>query len=390
MRKRYNLTIIISKENCKPTDGGYKLNADNIKLTESGYWLGRSDHWQMNKKDLEDLGLGSLMKITSKDIRNSDKADYNIISFKLIDKLIDYSWHSDINFSAIYDMFVQLKALDILEISCLNKFRKIIEEVPRDSMININYNHHFHSYSNITASTQDKVRDIFIQKIDKCIGKLSTNNSGRDMIIGNNLGPARKNDIQTFTDLISKKEKLILDTGMIDVIDEGLAIIENKEYERVEQMVTSTDRENRSLALEMLANCNVNKSFDVVSGLYYWHYDWLKDTNNWNTVNVKSFRTQMKRYEGGASNNSIYAYNNFINKLVEDGKLTKFAVDKTRKRLLDKFLNTTIGGAADVFTIKLEHLHLKEEFKEKIINENNESLSSTGSPFFHHKIKNNK
>ena len=49
----------------------------------------------------------------------------------------------------------------------------------------------------------------------------------------------------------------------------------------------------RSIALEMLANCNVNKSFDVVSGLYYWwHYDWCKNTNNWNTVNVKALRNR--------------------------------------------------------------------------------------------------
>ena len=32
-------------------------------------------------------------------------------------------------------------------------------------------------------------------------------------------------------------------------------------------MITSSDIDNRSLALELLANCNIEKSFDVVSEL---------------------------------------------------------------------------------------------------------------------------
>ena len=83
----------------------------------------------------------------------------------------------------------------------------------------------------------------------------------------------------------------------------------NNELENIQQMITSSDRDNRSLALEMLANCNVNASFDVVSNIYYWQYDWLKDTNNWNTVNVKALRSKMKAFEGGGSLSNCYCYN---------------------------------------------------------------------------------
>jgi hypothetical protein len=40
-------------------------------------------------------------------------------------------------------------------------------------------------------------------------------------------------------------------------------------------MIMSNDIENRSLALEMISNCNISKSYDVVSGLYFWNWDWL-------------------------------------------------------------------------------------------------------------------
>ena len=136
-------------------------------------------------------------------------------------------------------------------------------------------------------------------------------------------------------------------------------------------MIKSSDRENRSLALEMLANCNVNKSFDVVSNIYYWHYDWLKDTNNWNTVNVKALRAKMKTFEGGGSIGTIYSYNSYIKNLVEHDKLTKFAIDDTRKRLYKNIISDLAGtdNEGAVFNIDIESITLKNKLIENIINE---------------------
>ena len=134
-------------------------------------------------------------------------------------------------------------------------------------------------------------------------------------------------------------------------------------------MIDSSDRDNRSLALEMIANCNIEKSFDVVSGIYYWHYDWLKATTNWNTVNVKAFRKRMKSYEGGHNVQNIFSFNNYLNALAKDRKLTKFAVDSTREKLHTTFLGNTVGPNADVFKVDLESLYINEELTNKIISD---------------------
>ena len=84
--------------------------------------------------------------------------------------------------------------------------------------------------------------------------------------------------------------KLIMDGQLLDIIDEDLAVIDNTQYDQIENMIKSSDRDNRNMAVEMIANCNINKSFDVVSGIYWWHYDWFKDTDHWNSVNVKSLQ----------------------------------------------------------------------------------------------------
>ena len=131
-------------------------------------------------------------------------------------------------------------------------------------------------------------------------------------------------------------------------------------------MLTSSDRDNRSLAVEMIANCNVEKSFNVVSGLYWWYYDFFKDSNNWTSVNVKSLRTRMKDYEGGHNTSNMYAFNQYIKNLAKDGKLTRFAIDKTRNLLMNTILKDICGKSNDIFKVDLENLYIADEIEEMI------------------------
>jgi hypothetical protein len=104
-----------------------------------------------------------------------------------------------------------------------------------------------------------------------------------------------------------------------------------------------------------------------VSSLYYWNWDWLKSTNNWNTVNVKAFRKRMKSYEGGRCTTSIYSFNNYIQKLIDDNKLTQYAVDETRKKLHSTLLDSLIGKGSNVFKVDLDSLQLSENLNNKIL-----------------------
>jgi hypothetical protein len=119
----------------------------------------------------------------------------------------------------------------------------------------------------------------------------------------------------------------------------------------------------------MLANCNIDKSFDVVSNLFYWQYDWLKDTSNWNTVNVKALRKRLKKYQGGTNNSMIYSYDNYIKNLIKDKKLTKFALDNTRERLYKNVLHDIGGNNANVFSISLDNVKLKDNLTDNLIKE---------------------
>jgi hypothetical protein len=76
----------------------------------------------------------------------------------------------------------------------------------------------------------------------------------------------------------------------------------------------------------------------------------------------------MKTYEGGHNTSNIYSFNGYITNLAKDGKLTRFAVDKTRKLLMNTLLNSLCGDSSHVFKVNLENLYIADEI-ENMVNE---------------------
>ena len=76
----------------------------------------------------------------------------------------------------------------------------------------------------------------------------------------------------------------------------------------------------------------------------------------------------MKEYEGSSSESNIYSYNTYLQKLSEQGKLTKFAVDRTRDRLAKKVMSSYVNGK-NAFTLNKDELVLNSELTSQIIDE---------------------
>jgi hypothetical protein len=393
MIKKFHLHINITPETTITNDESIvdnnkttnKLLADAIKLEETGVYIGTTNGWTLDKQlvdtvlpkrpdviniqdkklyrwphlDLPRQKVDLLKdKFNCKVIRNVDKADIEIISMNGMRKLVEMDWHASFSYSGMYNFLSFLKSADILTKSSLDKCRDILEGIPKESRISITRDHPW----NI-----DSAGELF--QTSKIINKYLDSNRpkgvGREAIVKG------KDKIDTYHHIINTSSQVVFDVDINNIIDEDLAVIKNTELEKIQQMISSSDRDNRSLALEMLANCNVNKSFDVVSIIYYWYYDWLKDTNNWNTVNVKALKAKMKAFEGGGSTSSIYSYNNYIKNLVEHDKLTKFAIDDTRKRLYKHILLNLVGtdNEVAVFNVDIDSLVLKNELIENITND---------------------
>lgn len=371
MKKIYNIEVDSDKKYNIADKGDIKLKLN------SNVFLGVTSAWQFTTLDIKKIGLEhikankNLLNLQDKTIyrysdlnlprqkvellkdkfnikisRDPSKSDIHIISLKTIGKMIDFSWNNNtLSFKEFFDICVELKNKNLLNDEALNELRTSMSFIDKNSVFCAPRRH----WNNNTASFHQE----FYNLLDEHQKEYADGN--RNIVI-------QPNNFLQFDNILNSKALVVFDTDISEIIYADLAVITNDQYAQVESMVKSNDYDNRALALEMLANCNIDKSFDVVSGIFFWYYDYLKTANNWNTVNVKAMRNLLTNYEGNHSYQNICSFDKYIELLMNDDKLTKFAVDKTREKLLSTLLSQMIGPTAKVFKVDLENLVLQDKF----------------------------
>ena len=380
MKEKYKLEINAYDENWNDKN---QLKQTAINFSKSDcMWLTSNDKWELEPKDLVSLSLPMVTNIENlslqdkkiyrfpkldlprqkvdllkekyncKVIRDPSKADVSVVSYKLFNTIFDREWNSSITYKQAFDILVYMKEKSILSDLAVVKLQNFLQMAPANSMVTFNIRKHWNQ--------SDVAKSLILNDLDHWIA--TSGNTG----LGNSDWVLKKENYKIFEDLRNNTSLMVYDSQICNIIDAELAVIENTEYDNIKNMITSADMENRSLTIEMLANCNIEKSFDVVSGLYYWHYDWFKNTTNWNSVNVKTMRNRLKEYEGNHCTSNIWSYNRYLSKLADDGKLSRFAVDKTRKYILEKLMGKMVGPESEVFKIDLENLYIADELNSKI------------------------
>ena len=125
---------------------------------------------------------------------------------------------------------------------------------------------------------------------------------------------------------------------------DALAIEENM-YESLCEMFDSSDRDNHTLAMEIMANSQFEDSILYLSLLFNKYYNRIQDSRSKSHVNFKSLLALMDI----RSNYFHLDIDEIIERLKKHGKLTKESVDIILKKLGDKIIN---GGDSTYFKIK--------------------------------------
>tara|TARA_R110002126_G_scaffold267957_3_gene411412 strand:+ start:276 stop:1400 length:1125 start_codon:yes stop_codon:yes gene_type:complete len=373
MKKIYNIHI-----NYNNLTSSEKLGEGSITVsedTERFYLTDKSDGWHINSEDIKNAGLSNLFSNTNIDlqdkkiyrfpnlrlprqkvdllkekynvkvIRDIDKADVHIISVKTIEKLLNTHWGNITTFKEFFRVIRKMIDENLVSGEEYKRLQLLVNDMDKESMVYFNRNSYY--------GNNDVIRRIS--------GKISRFSEGgvtwkKGIFINTD-------NVKHYNNIINSNKQVVSDLDISNIIDSELAVIDNTQFDDVHAMLTSDDKENTALAVEMLANCNIEKSFDVVSNLYFWNYDSFRYSTNWNTINVKSLRSRLTDYQGGHSTQQIWAFNKYIKLLKEDRKLTKWAIDNTRKLLLKTHLNHIVGKDASVFKVDLENIYLNEEYQ---------------------------
>jgi len=380
MREKFRLHISLYDDHWSSDN---KLKASAITWNQvDGKWITSNNNYQIKEEDLLKLGLPKLNndtidlqdkkiyrfpkltlprnkvellkeKYNCRIVRDLSKADISVVSLKLFDTILERTWNASMPCQHVYHSLKYMKEANLFEDCALDKIREFLKEAPNTCMVDFKVQKSWNSQ----LKGIDKVYDTILDW--QANNNYITDDYHSDWIL-----PSK--NYKAFNDLLTNKSKMVLDSQIANIIDSELAVIDNAQYDEVEKMIQSSNIEDRTLAVEMLANCNIEKSFDVVSGLYFCNYDWFKSTNNWNTVNVKALRSRMKDYEGNHNTQGIWSFNSYIKKLQSDRKLTRFAVDKTREKLMNTLFKDSIGSKSEVFKVNLENLYIADEIESTV------------------------
>lgn len=267
-------------------------------------------------------------------VRDVEKADYSIVNEDPFKDVLAYCYGS---INSVFDV----KALFIENIALFNS----------DSL-------------NFILNEIDNVKD----EIQHVILKMPSYYHNFSFKIINNTNISNYyftiKDNEKFLNL-SLNNNFILDTDLLNLTTEDSCTLTSDDYDTLKTMITSYSKNDINLALEIMSNCNIAKSFDILAFLHYQYFNVLKDySTNWNNVNIKALRKKLFNYMP-YGNEDVQFYDRFLKKITEDNALTDFIFEKVQSLTFER-LNNYVFGVGSVFNIDIESLSLKDDIKERM------------------------
>ena len=383
MTENQNYKIEISTDE-KDWENG-KLKVEGIKIKEDGIFLLNGSSWQITHEDLKFLGIVDMPedydltdkkmyrysnlnlprqkvellkdKYNLKVIRDADKADIQVVSLKFFNKIADSSWNSSYTKPQFYEICKELTKRNLLSDDAKKGIGALLQNSHSTSVFDIGAIKNWEANETVESKVCHEV-------IHSMKSELQNKEYSKTYVIKSS------KDVDTYNKLISNS-LIVLDRDINKRCCEELAILTEEDYPQLIKMITSNDIENRTLALETMANCNIEESFDIVSLIFYYEFEWCKATKNWNTVNVKSFKNRFSDMNSYGSQTAGLHHSTLIRWLYDENYLTRFAVDNIKERIHTKVLKAAgINIDNTVFKVALEAIKMADKYEESIIEKN--------------------
>tara|TARA_B100001758_G_C18416982_1_gene620995 strand:+ start:16894 stop:18147 length:1254 start_codon:yes stop_codon:yes gene_type:complete len=289
--------------------------------------------------------------------RNQDKADYSIISYKYLDSTLDRQYNGIVlSKEELKGVLQKMKQDDkFVEEAWIKvvQWFKLLEDDCRITVTND------YSY-NQNSPAKDLLKSL--------LNDYSSHDSPKWNDINRKTPWYVKAEDWSKLETILNSATLVLDTDLNKFTTEDSHVFTEADYHQCLKMIEADDRENCTLALELMANCNIEKSIPYLALLFYYNNDSLRYAKNWNTVNVKSLRTRMSSFVDGLyGSQNAHGFESFIKKLDQEGALTEFAFKETVTRMFSNVISGNAGfGKNSIFDLDTSAFKLKPEWKEKL------------------------
>ncbi len=310
-----------------------KLDSPVLK-DKSFYRTPKLDLPQMKVQNLKDKYNVSI-------VRNRLAADYVITSKKYLEHMFHYSY-KDVYSLSQFTNYIEHISKNITEPSklILNELKEHLENNDPEACI-------FLDISYQTWNWKQQVTNIF-DKSNLESGFIPYYCKDPDMY-------------DVITEL-HQQERLLLDSDLLNICNEDSVILSPKDCKTISDMINSDDTDSSSLALEMMANCNIEKSYDKIALIFAFYDHKLRYCSNWNHVNVKSLRKTM----GGVNSideRSAHGFSYLVKHLHKKNALTEFAIGAITNKMCKTILKYVhLTNESSVFDVKASDLKLKSAY----------------------------
>lgn len=289
--------------------------------------------------------------------RKRDIADIVVIGDKTIKKMVRSTYSNSFDFALLknnYNKGKQWNNLNDKDQDFMHKQVKLIEDLYDDDCI-ICFESNYYYGSGGNADITNQYRN-YLKGLD----------SGKGYAF---YYPKDSFDNMNFVK--SNMDKVIFDIDFNLLCTEDSVAIGKEEFKNIYSMIKSGDKENTSVGMTMMANCNIDKSRTYLCLLFAVCSDNMKNSNIWNQVNFKYLRKEFEYYIDIQLSSWGHAYSHLIKRMVTDNCLTRWASSLIASVMFKRVLENhhQVGGKDCVFSLNANDLKLKNEYLVKLVNE---------------------
>jgi len=283
-------------------------------------------------------------KYNAKVIRNKDKADYMITSRKYLESIFEYDWTGVNKASEMITDWLPNVKLYVSE-DIYDKLSNFLNHVSKqDAYVVFQMKWHWNFENNLKSQL----------RID-----------GNHALSVTTKYPYYIKSFSTLNYILNNKDIVCLDSEIINFCNEDSVTLTREDCASIAKMIKSDDSVNIALALEMMANCNIEKSYDKIALIFAFYDHLMRYASNWNTVNVKSLRKYMNGVKPIDVDRSGHGYNVLIKHLHEKNALNNFTLGAISNKMCKTILkNIGLTHDTSVFDLKPKDLKLKEVYNQ--------------------------
>ena len=290
----------------------HKLDSDSLK----GKTLYRYPKINLSRDKVSSIKQDYGISIT----RDSNKADYLIISQKYINHKIEHLGYRPRIFtveSVLADIHKQ--AIDMSSVrASINDHELVMFEY-------VNWNWHSNYEAKFTPRLEDWRWGSFMSK-------------------------------NVYT--ILNHGNLVLDENINNIISKESPTITEEMFDNLEEMIRTRNEDDMNMALNVMANSNYTESIDKIALLLVTQRGALCKCKAWNSVGVKAMRSTFSAFNMELDNYA-HGYNKFFDVLLSKGAMTSFAVRKVKRLIFQRFLNRFFDNDPDTGKYTMP-FHIKE------------------------------